>query len=73
MLRAKPDLMPETAPSLRKRITVCRHEMRPLAAGCYRREAIYLSANKVFEGLGTLSCGSRADPPSCGASYVGHH
>ena len=33
MLRAKPDLMPDIAPSLRSRIRICGHTMRPLAAG----------------------------------------
>ena len=62
MLRAKPDLMPETAPSLRKRITVCRHEMRPLAAGALYWEAedtllvadLHLEKGAAFAALGVL-------------------
>ena len=62
MLRAKPDLMPETAPSLRKRITVCRHEMRPLAAGALYWEAedtllvadLHLEKGAAFAALGML-------------------
>ena len=39
MLKAKFDLMPESAPSLRSHILVSNHEMRPLAAGALYWEA----------------------------------
>ena len=62
MLRAKPDLMPETAPSLRKRISVCGHAMRPLAAGALYWEAedtllvadLHLEKGAAFAALGML-------------------
>jgi len=62
MLRAKPDLMPETAPSLRAHIDVSGHAMRPLAAGAlYWPEEdtllvadLHLEKGAAFAALGML-------------------
>ena len=62
MLRAKPDLMPETAPSLRAYINVSGHAMRPLAAGAlYWQEEdtllvadLHLEKGAAFAALGML-------------------
>jgi DNA ligase-associated metallophosphoesterase len=62
MLRAKPDLMPDIAPSLRSRIRVCGHSMRPLAAGALYWEAedtlivadLHLEKGAAFAALGML-------------------
>ncbi|MBK5198353.1 MAG: ligase-associated DNA damage response endonuclease PdeM [Methyloceanibacter sp.] len=62
MLRAKPDLMPETAPSLRAHVLVSGHEMRPLAAGALYWEAedtllvadLHLEKGAAFAALGML-------------------
>ena len=62
MLRAKPDLMPETAPSLRAYISVSGHAMRPLAAGAlYWQEEgtllvadLHLEKGAAFAALGML-------------------
>ena len=62
MLRAKPDLMPETAPSLRAHISVSGHAMRPLAAGAlYWQEEdtllvadLHLEKGAAFAALGML-------------------
>ena len=62
MLRAKPDLMPETAPSLRSHIEVAGHAMRPLAAGALYWEAedtllvadLHLEKGAAFAALGML-------------------
>ncbi len=51
MQSAKLDLMPETAPSLRSRISVAGHVMRPLAAGAlyWEEEDTLLVADLHFE------------------------
>jgi DNA ligase-associated metallophosphoesterase len=62
MLRAKPDLMPETAPSLRAHISVSGHAMRPLAAGALYWEAedtllvadLHLEKGAAYAALGML-------------------
>lgn len=62
MLRAKPDLMPDIAPSLRSRIGVCGHTMRPLAAGALYWEDedtllvadLHLEKGAAFAALGML-------------------
>jgi len=64
MLKAKFDLMPESAPSLRSHILVSNHEMRPLAAGALYWEAedtllvadLHLDLEKgaAFAALGML-------------------
>jgi DNA ligase-associated metallophosphoesterase len=62
MLSAKPDLMPESAPSLRSHILVSKHEMRPLAAGALHWEAedtllvadLHLEKGAAFAALGML-------------------
>jgi DNA ligase-associated metallophosphoesterase len=62
MLRAKPDLMPDIAPSLRSRIRVCGHTMRPLAAGALYWEDehtllvadLHLEKGAAFAALGML-------------------
>jgi DNA ligase-associated metallophosphoesterase len=62
VLRAKPDLMPDIAPSLRSRIRVCGHSMRPLAAGALYWEAedtlivadLHLEKGAAFAALGML-------------------
>jgi DNA ligase-associated metallophosphoesterase len=62
MLRAKPDLMPESAPTLRSRIVVSGHELRPLAAGALYWEAedtllvadLHLEKGAAFAALGML-------------------
>jgi hypothetical protein len=62
MLRAKPDLMPDIAPSLRSRIRVCGHTMRPLAAGALYWEGedtllvadLHLEKGAAFAALGML-------------------
>jgi DNA ligase-associated metallophosphoesterase len=62
MLNAKPDLMPESAPSLRSHILVSNHELRPLAAGALYWEAedtllvadLHLEKGAAFAALGML-------------------
>jgi DNA ligase-associated metallophosphoesterase len=62
MLRAKPDLMPESAPTLRAHVLVSGHEMRPLAAGALYWEAentllvadLHLEKGAAFAALGML-------------------
>src|SRR5512143_1469074 len=62
MLRAKPDLMPDIAPSLRSRLRVCGHTMRPLAAGALYWEGedtllvadLHLEKGAAFAALGML-------------------
>ena len=62
MLRAKPDLMPETAPTLRAHVLVSGHAMRPLAAGALYWEAedtllvadLHLEKGAAFAALGML-------------------
>ncbi len=62
MLRAKPDLMPDIAPSIRSRIHVCGHVMRPLAAGALYWEDedtllvadLHLEKGAAFAALGML-------------------
>jgi hypothetical protein len=62
MLRAKPDLMPDIAPSIRSRIRVCGHLMRPLAAGALYWEDedtllvadLHLEKGAAFAALGML-------------------
>ncbi|MGV1015338.1 MAG: phosphoesterase, partial [Methyloceanibacter sp.] len=62
MLRARLDLMPESAPTLRSRISVCGHEMTPLAAGALYWEAentllvadLHLEKGTAFAALGML-------------------
>jgi len=62
MLNAKPDLMPESAPSLRSHISVSGHKMRPLAAGALYWEAedtllvadLHLEKGAAFAALGML-------------------
>src|SRR5581483_709789 len=62
MLRAKPDLMPDIAPSIRSRIRVCGHLMRPLAVGALYWEDedtllvadLHLEKGAAFAALGML-------------------
>jgi DNA ligase-associated metallophosphoesterase len=62
MLRAKPDLMPETAPSLRSHVIVSGHALKPLAAGALYWEAedtllvadLHLEKGAAFAALGML-------------------
>ncbi len=62
MLRAKSDLMPESAPTLRAHISVCGHAMRPLAAGALYWEDedtllvadLHLEKGAAFAALGML-------------------
>jgi DNA ligase-associated metallophosphoesterase len=62
MLNAKPDLMPECAPSLRSHVSVAGHEMRPLAAGALYWEAedtllvadLHLEKGAAYAALGML-------------------
>jgi len=62
MLRARHDLMPETAPTLRSHLTVAGHLMRPLAAGALYWEEertllvadLHLEKGAVFAALGML-------------------
>ena len=62
MLRPMPDLMPETAPSLRSHVSVAGHKMRPLAAGALYWEAedtllvadLHLEKGAAFAALGML-------------------
>jgi DNA ligase-associated metallophosphoesterase len=62
MLNAKPNLMPESAPSLRSHIDVSGHKMRPLAAGALYWEAedtllvadLHLEKGAAFAALGML-------------------
>jgi DNA ligase-associated metallophosphoesterase len=62
MLSAKPDLMPECAPSLRSHITVANMRMRPLAAGALHWEEedtllvadLHLEKGTAFAALGML-------------------
>jgi hypothetical protein len=57
-----PDLMPETAPSLRSHVSVAGHKMRPLAAGALYWEAedtllvadLHLEKGAAFAALGML-------------------
>jgi len=62
MLRAKPDLMPESAPTLRAHISVSGHAMQPLAAGALNWKAedtllvadLHLEKGAAFAALGML-------------------
>jgi DNA ligase-associated metallophosphoesterase len=62
MLRAKHDLMPETAPTLRSHLTIAGHAMRPLAAGALYWEDertlmvadLHLEKGAAFAALGML-------------------
>lgn len=62
MLRAKPDLMPECAPTLRSHVSVAGHSLRPLAAGALYWEAedtllvadLHLEKGAAFAALGML-------------------
>ena len=62
MLRPMPDLMPESAPTLRAHISVSGHAMRPLAAGALYWEAedtllvadLHLEKGAAFAALGML-------------------
>lgn len=62
MLRAKPDLMPETAPTLRAHVTVAGHDLKPLVAGALYWEAedtllvadLHLEKGAAFAALGML-------------------
>ncbi len=62
MLRAKHDLMPETAPTLRSHLTVAGHAMRPLPAGALYWEDertllvadLHLEKGAAFAALGML-------------------
>jgi len=62
MLRAKHDLMPETAPTLRSQLTVAGHAMRPLPAGALYWEDertllvadLHLEKGAAFAALGML-------------------
>jgi len=62
MLRAKPDLMPETAPTLRSHIEVAGHTLEPLAAGALYWQAedtllvadLHLEKGAAFAALGML-------------------
>src|ERR1700751_4582115 len=51
MLRARHELMPETAPTLRSHFTIAGHTMRPLAAGAlyWEDERTLLVADLHFE------------------------
>jgi DNA ligase-associated metallophosphoesterase len=62
MLRAKPDLTPDIAPSLRSHIYVCGHAMLPLAVGALYWEAedtllvadLHLEKGAAYAALGML-------------------
>ncbi|MEX2166097.1 MAG: ligase-associated DNA damage response endonuclease PdeM [Methyloceanibacter sp.] len=62
MPQARLDLMPESAPTLRARISVCGHELVPLAAGALYWEAedtllvadLHLEKGAAFAALGML-------------------
>src|SRR5262245_19787185 len=62
MLRAKLDLMPETAPTLRSHIFVSGHKMQPLAAGALYWEVedtllvadLHLEKGAAYAALGML-------------------
>jgi len=62
MLRAKPDLMPETAPTLRSHLSVAGHTLRPLVAGALYWEAedtllvadLHMEKGAAFAALGML-------------------
>ncbi|MGH6735087.1 MAG: ligase-associated DNA damage response endonuclease PdeM [Methyloceanibacter sp.] len=62
MLRARPDLMPETAPTLRSHLFVSGHVLTPLAAGALYWEAedtllvadLHLEKGAAFAALGML-------------------
>ena len=62
MLRAKHDLMPETAPTLRSHLAIAGHAMRPLAAGALYWEDertlmvadLHLEKGAAFAALGML-------------------
>ncbi|MGE5259524.1 MAG: ligase-associated DNA damage response endonuclease PdeM [Actinomycetota bacterium] len=62
MLRAKPDLMPDIAPSLRSHVRVCGHAMQPLAAGALYWQAedtllvadLHLEKGAAYAALGML-------------------
>jgi DNA ligase-associated metallophosphoesterase len=62
MLRARPDLMPETAPTLRSHLDVAGHTLKPLAAGALYWEAedtllvadLHLEKGAAFAALGML-------------------
>src|SRR3989337_448300 len=62
MLRPMPDLMPESAPTLRAHISVSGHRMRPLAAGALYWEAedtllvadLHLEKGAAYAALGML-------------------
>lgn len=62
MPHARLDLMPESAPTLRARISVCGHEFTPLAAGALYWEAedtllvadLHLEKGTAFAALGML-------------------
>src|SRR4030067_496055 len=62
MLAPMPDLMPETAPTLRAHINVSGHKRRPLAAGALYWEAedtllvadLHLEKGAAFAALGML-------------------
>ena len=62
MLRARPDLMPETAPTLRSRVEVAGHVLKPLAAGALYWEAedtllvadLHLEKGAAYAALGML-------------------
>ena len=62
MLRARPDLMPETAPTLRSHLSVAGHALQPLVAGAAYWEAedtllvadLHLEKGAAFAALGML-------------------
>ncbi len=62
MLRARPDLMPETAPTLRSHVEVSGHALKPLAAGALYWEAedtllvadLHLEKGAAYAALGML-------------------
>ena len=62
MLRAKPDLMPEMAPTLRSHLSVAGHALRPLVAGALYWEAedtllvadLHMEKGAAFAALGML-------------------
>ena len=62
MLRARPDLMPETAPTLRSHIELAGHTLEPLAAGAVYWQAedtllvadLHLEKGAAFAALGML-------------------
>lgn len=62
MLRARPDLMPETAPTLRSHVEVSGHVLKPLAAGALYWEAedtllvadLHLEKGATYAALGML-------------------